>query len=81
MIDNETVMIREIVNAFIEEPESAYDFMATKCYDMPKDLLRDIVLELIYAVETGHDLVSVGEELKENCWSYYFEEDDEGEIA
>lgn len=78
MLNNRTVIRREIVKTFIEKPESAYDLMATACYDMSNYALRDVVLELIYAIETDRDLISVGKELK-SLWDYYFEE--EGETA
>lgn len=77
MLDNRTAIRRKIVKTFIEEPKSAYDLMATACYDMSNYALRDVVLELIYAIETGRDLISVGEELKENRWFSYFEDDEE----
>lgn len=64
---------KELVETFIKEPDTAYDFICTKHNELSKNELKDIVLELLFAVRNDEDLViSAGEELKER-WYYCFE--------
>ena len=69
----------ELVETFIKEPDLAYDFICTKYNNLSKDALKDVALELLYAMRNCEELVvSAGEELKDR-WYYCFE--GEGEIA
>ena len=65
----------DLVNTFINEPDLAYDFISTNYGHFSKSDLVDVIRELLYALRNDEEyIVSAGEELKENCWYYYFEE-------
>lgn len=75
------IVEKELVKTFIEEPDLAYDFICHKYTELSKEELKDVVLELLYAMRNDEDLVvDAGEELKEH-WYYYCFEEEEGETA
>lgn len=43
-------VMKEFINILKNNPDSAYDFVSNNYYKMSKEELRDIVKELLYAV-------------------------------
>lgn len=69
-MDNKKRYIYSLLNSEGKDSPSSYDFIANNYYNMTKDELKDIILELDYALSRNNSYEDVAQELKDR-WNIY----------
>lgn len=69
-MDNKKRYIYSLLNSEGKDTPSSYDFIANNYYTMTKDELKDIILELDYALSRDSSYEDVAQELKDR-WNVH----------
>ena len=69
-MDNKKRYIYSLLNSEGKDTPSSYDFIANNYYTMSKEELKDIILELDYALSRDSSYEDVAQELKDR-WNVY----------